>query len=190
MIVLLNRSPSALLFPKHHEKVWPLWIWCSVRYCGKTLSLIMQKFCTSMISIIIIFFDTIIQLSYNNKWVLFVGSCCCSNLTLQNKHCEHKMLNTKREHCYYILRINNLFDSFTSVLMLLCFRRVNLVNAYSMYGPQFVEPVYKKDKQESMYESGEIENILHVPVKAARVDATCSVFHDELVRYVNINCFN
>lgn len=74
--------------------------------------------------------------------------------------------------------------------MLLCFRRVNLVNAYSMYGPQFVEPVYKKDKQESMYESGEIENILHVPVKAARVDATCSVFHDELVRYVNINCFN
>lgn len=51
-----------------------------------------------------------------------------------------------------------------------------------MYGPQFVEPVYKKEQQESMYESGEIENILHVPVKAARVDATCSVFHDDLVR--------
>jgi hypothetical protein len=58
-----------------------------------------------------------------------------------------------------------------------------------MYGPQFVEPVYKKEQQESMYESGEIENILHVPVQAARVDATCSVFHDGLVRWVSINCF-
>jgi hypothetical protein len=54
-----------------------------------------------------------------------------------------------------------------------------------MYGPQFVEPVFKREEQESMYESGEIEKILHVPVKAARVDATCSVFHDDLVRYVN-----
>ncbi|XP_023702410.1 28S ribosomal protein S7, mitochondrial isoform X3 [Cryptotermes secundus] len=44
------------------------------------------------------------------------------------------------------------------------------------------KPIYKKEQQESMYESGEVENILHVPVKAARVDATCSVFHDDLVR--------
>jgi hypothetical protein len=66
--------------------------------------------------------------------------------------------------------------------MLISFRRVNIVNAYSMYGPQFVEPVYKKEKQKSMYESGEAENILHVPVKAALVDATCSVFHDDLIR--------
>jgi len=51
-----------------------------------------------------------------------------------------------------------------------------------MYGPQFVEPVFKKEKQESMYESGEIENILHLPVKAARPDATCSAFHDDVVR--------
>jgi hypothetical protein len=50
-----------------------------------------------------------------------------------------------------------------------------------MYGPQFVEPIYKKEQQ-SMYESGEIENMLHMPVKAARIDATCSVFHDDLVR--------
>ncbi|XP_023702409.1 28S ribosomal protein S7, mitochondrial isoform X2 [Cryptotermes secundus] len=62
------------------------------------------------------------------------------------------------------------------------YKCVNIVNAYSMYGPQFVEPIYKKEQQESMYESGEVENILHVPVKAARVDATCSVFHDDLVR--------
>jgi len=61
-----------------------------------------------------------------------------------------------------------------------------------MYGPQFVEPVFKKEKQESMYESGEIENVLHLPVKAARVDATCSVFHDDLVRQVRMfhsTCF-
>jgi hypothetical protein len=51
-----------------------------------------------------------------------------------------------------------------------------------MYGPQFVEPIYKKEQQKSMYESGEIENMLHVPVKAARVDATCSVYHDDHVR--------
>jgi len=66
------------------------------------------------------------------------------------------------------------------------FRSLNIVNSYSMYGPQFVEPVFKKEKQESMYESGEIENIVHLPVKAARPDATCSVFHDDLVRQVRI----
>jgi hypothetical protein len=66
--------------------------------------------------------------------------------------------------------------------MLISFRWANRVNAYSMYSPQFVEPVFKKEKQESMYESGEIKDILHVPVKAPRVDATCSVFHDDLVR--------
>lgn len=62
------------------------------------------------------------------------------------------------------------------------FRSLNIVNSYSMYGPQFVEPIFKKEKQESMYESGEVENILHLPVKAARADATCSVFHDDVVR--------
>jgi hypothetical protein len=51
-----------------------------------------------------------------------------------------------------------------------------------MYGPQFVDPIYKKEQQEALYESGEIDNILHVPVKAPHVDATCSVFHDDLVR--------
>ncbi|XP_069691170.1 small ribosomal subunit protein uS7m [Periplaneta americana] len=64
---------------------------------------------------------------------------------------------------------------------------VNITKTYSMYGPQFVEPVFRKEKQKSMYESGEIENILHVPVKAARADATCSVFHDELVKkFINM----
>jgi small subunit ribosomal protein S7 len=66
-------------------------------------------------------------------------------------------------------------------------KSLNIVNSYSMYGPQFVEPVFKKEKQESMYESGEIENILHLPVKAARPDATCSAFHDDVVRkFVNL----
>lgn len=51
----------------------------------------------------------------------------------------------------------------------------------SQYGPQFVEPVFKKQSIAALQESGEIKNIAHVPIKAARNNDTCSVFHDDLV---------
>ncbi|XP_053694318.1 28S ribosomal protein S7, mitochondrial [Sabethes cyaneus] len=51
----------------------------------------------------------------------------------------------------------------------------------SQYGPQFVEPVFKKETIAALEESGEIESVAHVPIKAARNNDTCSVFHDDLV---------
>ena len=63
------------------------------------------------------------------------------------------------------------------------FRWNVICNAYSAYSKQFVEPVFKKDAQDALYESGEIEKTIHAPVKAALTDATSSVFHDEHVRY-------
>ncbi|KAJ9578712.1 hypothetical protein L9F63_005074 [Diploptera punctata] len=58
---------------------------------------------------------------------------------------------------------------------------------FSQYGKQFVDPVFKKEEQDILYETGEIEKKTHVPIKAALTDATCSVFHDELVRkFVNL----
>jgi hypothetical protein len=36
----------------------------------------------------------------------------------------------------------------------------------SSYGPHFVEPVFKKDKQALIIESGEASKLAHIPIKA------------------------
>nr|CAG4644278.1 EOG090X0CZM [Lepidurus arcticus] len=62
-----------------------------------------------------------------------------------------------------------------------------LQQKYSRYAPYFQEPVYKPDDLEVLYESGEAQKRSHIPVKAARNDQNCSVFHDPLVSYfINI----
>nr|CAD7430909.1 unnamed protein product [Timema monikensis] len=53
---------------------------------------------------------------------------------------------------------------------------------YSQYAPYFIEPIFKKEKQEELYKTGEVEKISHVPIKAALNDQTSSVFYDEQVR--------
>ncbi|XP_065089257.1 small ribosomal subunit protein uS7m [Ochlerotatus camptorhynchus] len=56
----------------------------------------------------------------------------------------------------------------------------------SQYGPQFVDPVFKKERLTALEESGEISKIAHVPIKAARNHDSCSVFHDDLVsKFIN-----
>lgn len=50
-----------------------------------------------------------------------------------------------------------------------------------MYGPHFIEPVFKKDKQISLEESGEALKIAHIPIKAAKNNDTSSVFHDDIL---------
>lgn len=57
-------------------------------------------------------------------------------------------------------------------------------NDMSQYPSYYVDPVFKKQKQEEMVESNEIAKMAHIPIKAARVDQTCSVLHDDLVRFV------
>jgi len=57
---------------------------------------------------------------------------------------------------------------------------------YSVYPPHFVEPVYKKQELDKLYESSEIEKYKLLPFKAARSSDTCSVFHDPLVaKFIN-----
>ncbi|XP_059610211.1 small ribosomal subunit protein uS7m [Phlebotomus argentipes] len=57
-----------------------------------------------------------------------------------------------------------------------------LCRAMSMYNPHFVEPVFRKDQQAVLKETGEAEKLVHVRVKAARNNETSSVFFDDRVR--------
>ncbi|KAG8230894.1 hypothetical protein J437_LFUL002925 [Ladona fulva] len=58
-----------------------------------------------------------------------------------------------------------------------------LVNKqYSSYAPYFVEPVYKKEVQKSLAESGDLSKLAHVPIKPAQNDDTSSVYHEDIVR--------
>lgn len=51
----------------------------------------------------------------------------------------------------------------------------------SQYGPHFVEPIFKPLKQDELFESGEAQKLIHVPLKAAKNNATSSVFHDDIL---------
>lgn len=56
----------------------------------------------------------------------------------------------------------------------------------SQYSSHFVEPVFKKQKQAELYETGEAVNMSHLPIKAARNNDTASVFHDDrLSKFTN-----
>lgn len=56
----------------------------------------------------------------------------------------------------------------------------------SSYGPHFVDPVFKKDKQKALYESGEAQKLVNLPIKAARNNDSASVFHDDrLSKFTN-----
>lgn len=51
----------------------------------------------------------------------------------------------------------------------------------SVYSSHFVDPVFKKQKQAEMFESGEAHKMAHIPIKPARNNDSSSVFHDDLV---------
>ncbi|KAJ6648172.1 28S ribosomal protein S7, mitochondrial [Pseudolycoriella hygida] len=56
----------------------------------------------------------------------------------------------------------------------------------SWYGPNFREPVVKPSKQQALFDSGEGDELAHIPFKAAKNDQTSSVFHDEtLAKFTN-----
>ncbi|KAF2900932.1 hypothetical protein ILUMI_05255 [Ignelater luminosus] len=54
-------------------------------------------------------------------------------------------------------------------------------NGMSQYPSYYIKPIYKKETQEEMYKSGEVQKMTHIPTRAALNDQTCSVFHDELL---------
>lgn len=52
----------------------------------------------------------------------------------------------------------------------------------SQYPSYYVEPIYKKEKQKEMIENNELSKMTHIPIKAAKIDQTCSIMHDDLIR--------
>lgn len=60
----------------------------------------------------------------------------------------------------------------------------------SQYPKFYVKPIYRKEKQEELFETGEAQKLKHVPTRAALNDQTSSPFHDEHVTYVtkNVRC--
>ncbi|KAG4074934.1 hypothetical protein HA402_009359 [Bradysia odoriphaga] len=56
-----------------------------------------------------------------------------------------------------------------------------LTKSMAYYGPHFIQPVFKPSKQKELFESGEAERLVHVPLKAAKNDETSSVFHDDIL---------
>lgn len=75
---------------------------------------------------------------------------------------------------YMILYVNNIF-----------FYRYNLgndVQFYSVFPPNYIKPIYKKDEQELIYKNTKTEQLIHAPIKPASNFETCSEFHDILVR--------
>lgn len=56
----------------------------------------------------------------------------------------------------------------------------------SSYGPHFIEPIFKKDKQTIVFDSGEAQKLSHIPIKAARNNDNASIFHDDrLSKFTN-----
>lgn len=57
---------------------------------------------------------------------------------------------------------------------------------YSLYGKRYIKPVYRKEDQQALTESKELSALKHIPVKGAKHEETCSVFHDIVVeKFIN-----
>lgn len=56
----------------------------------------------------------------------------------------------------------------------------------SVFHQYYVDPVFKKKKQDELYESGEAAKMAHLPIKPPRNNDTDSVFHDDrLSKFTN-----
>lgn len=56
----------------------------------------------------------------------------------------------------------------------------------SVFSPHYVPPVYKKQAQAELYETGEAAKLAHLPILPARNNDSCSIFHDErLSKFTN-----
>lgn len=53
----------------------------------------------------------------------------------------------------------------------------------SQYPSFYTKPVYRKEQQEELAKTGEIQKLTHVPTRAALNDQTCSQYHNDLVKY-------
>lgn len=52
---------------------------------------------------------------------------------------------------------------------------------YSVFPPHYINPIYRKDEQEAVFQSEEAMKVAHQQVKPAKVTDTCSEFYDARV---------
>ncbi|CAK9798966.1 28S ribosomal protein S7, mitochondrial [Anthophora plagiata] len=56
------------------------------------------------------------------------------------------------------------------------------IQFYSVFPPNYVEPVFKKEEQEALFNGTQVNELTYSPIKPAKSSDTCSEFHDFLVR--------
>lgn len=62
----------------------------------------------------------------------------------------------------------------------------NLKRGYSVFPSNYIQPIYRKEDQEIVYQSDEARKIMHEQVKPALVTDTCSEFYDKRVlKFIN-----
>lgn len=52
---------------------------------------------------------------------------------------------------------------------------------YSVFPSRYIQPIYRKEDQETLFQSDETKKIVHEQVKPALVTDTCSEFYDKRV---------
>lgn len=72
--------------------------------------------------------------------------------------------------------------NFTNSMLMLNCSSYLVQNGMSQYPSYYIKPVYRKEQQEEMYQTGEAEKLVHIPTRAALSSDTCSAFHDPEVR--------
>lgn len=53
-----------------------------------------------------------------------------------------------------------------------------------MFPPTYIKPIFRKDEQATLEQTGEAEKIAHVPIKPAMGAETSSEFYNPVVAYV------
>ncbi|KAL0107104.1 hypothetical protein PUN28_015562 [Cardiocondyla obscurior] len=62
----------------------------------------------------------------------------------------------------------------------------SLTRKYSVFPTNYVQPVYRKEDQEDLFQSDEVKKILHEKIKPASASDTCSEFYDKRVlKFIN-----
>lgn len=57
----------------------------------------------------------------------------------------------------------------------------SLKRSYSVFPSYYIQPIYRKEDQETLFQNDEAKKIIHEKVKPALVTDTCSEFHDKRV---------
>lgn len=65
----------------------------------------------------------------------------------------------------------------------------NLRRGYSVFPPSYVQPIYRKEDQDALFQTEEAKKIMHVQIKPATVTDTCSEFYDKRVLWATISIF-